>query len=469
MHTTNCPNCGRAWKFADAHNGKKAKCGACQFVFRLQVASESRDDTIASNRTVTWQIGTGLLAAREAIARNIKNERDVFDAVELIASPLCQDRFHALGRLRCHVCKNVYQFDREFRVAKLAGSRLTCPNCSYEVDLLICENDNVIFLIASRGTQPPEVRFFDEVKIWVDNVDGRPPTPYAAAEKIPALLRELDNPSYGRNRDAGQELLGIGQLAIEALVCVIKGERKECRPDTALGVLVKMGPQVVPVLHNLLSAGNSDRIIELAAEGLRKCGDAGKSILIQELRSSKARVRYHAASSLRYGADPLPDAVLILMECLRDESDEVKEAAAATLGRIATTGGDVSGAFPTLIDLLASGKGVFAFAVCDMGSVNPTMAANALLAAVEDGTKFAHDALTKAHYLGNSALPVFRHGLLHDSAGVRHAAVCAIADILKHNSSDFPSDLESALRHGLSDSNDCVRFLSSRSLELIVR
>ncbi|MEJ5343928.1 MAG: HEAT repeat domain-containing protein [Chloroflexus sp.] len=178
------------------------------------------------------------------------------------------------------------------------------------------------------------------------------------------------------------------------------------------------------LLPGLRRALKQDHLRERVAEALAKLGIPAVPALVQALGDGDADVREAAAAALGRIGDAA--AVPALVPVLRDGYADVREAAAAALGQIGAP------AVPALVQALGDGDAnVRRAAAAALGQIGDAAAVPALVRALGDGERQVREAAAAAlGQIGDAqAVPALVRALKYGNALVRWAAAAALGKI----------------------------------------
>lgn len=158
------------------------------------------------------------------------------------------------------------------------------------------------------------------------------------AADIEELIEQLESKDVDERRDAAYALAALGSDAEKAVPALIEaiGDRDPQVVAASLTALARIGPAAEEAIPKLVERmgrrGSQDRY--RAAFALGSIGPAAVPVLQEKLSDRRSTTRADAAMALRWVGDDAQKCLIELAMLLDDDSQEVREVAAGTLGEI---------------------------------------------------------------------------------------------------------------------------------------
>jgi HEAT repeat protein len=273
-------------------------------------------------------------------------------------------------------------------------------------------------------------------------------------QAVPALIEALKDEDRRVRLVAAEALGKMGLPAIPPLIQALKDRDEDARLAAAW-VLGKIGdPQAVLALLEALKDDKDEWVRYQMKEALVEIGMPAVPALLEALKGEDVRDVRQAAAEV-LGEIGDPRAVPALLEALKDEDvRDVRRAAALALGEI----GDPR-AVPALLEAIKD-EDVYWAAARALGKIGDPRAVPALLEALKDQRMrlSATEALGK---IGDpQALPALLEALKDKDWGVRRAAAEALGEFCDPQAAP-------ALMEALEDEVEWVRYAAAKALERI--
>ncbi len=172
----------------------------------------------------------------------------------------------------------------------------------------------------------------------------------SAVPALTAALKSSDPMVRGHSARALERIGPASVTAIDALAALIDDKDKHVR-GAAIDAIIVIHPEpkvLLPILRRALENPDMDRTVAVpASEQLAEMGDAGISILIEELKNDKAKI--WACMALGSEGPKAKAAVPELVKLLDSKEPVIRSQAAMSLGEI---GPDSKSAVPALSKVL---------------------------------------------------------------------------------------------------------------------